>query len=126
MPVGDAVTDHALAERRGQLRREIAHLIRVRQQDQIRLRLRDNLPERERVSVRRVRSEQIVLDAVRASGRTTLFVTHRRSVAERSDVIIAVDGGEIAGIGTHDGLLGEPWYERMWPPPALDVVGEPA
>ncbi len=60
--VADAIADHALAERRGQLRREIAHLIGVRQQDQIGLGLRDGLLQRVRVSVRRVGGEQIVLD----------------------------------------------------------------
>ena len=33
--VADAVADHSLAERGGQLRREVAHLIGVRQQNQI-------------------------------------------------------------------------------------------
>ena len=62
MAIADRVADHAFAERCGQLRREVAHLVSVRQQDQIGLRLRDGLLQRDCVPVRSVRGEQIVLD----------------------------------------------------------------
>ena len=62
MTVANAIANHPLAKRCGQFRREIAHLISVRQQDQIGLSLRDGLLERNRISVRRVRCEQIVFD----------------------------------------------------------------
>ena len=51
-----------LPHRRGQLRREIAHLIGVRQQHEIRLRAFDHLAQRDAIAVRRVFLEQIVLD----------------------------------------------------------------
>ncbi len=60
--VADAVANHAFAERRGQLGREIAHLISVRQQHQIGLGLRDHLLESDGVAIGRVRREQIVLN----------------------------------------------------------------
>ena len=60
--VADAIADHALAERRGQLRREIAHLVGVRQQHQVGLGLRDRLAERDGEAVGRVVFEQVVLD----------------------------------------------------------------
>ena len=60
--VADAIADHSLAHRRGELGREIANLVGVRQQDQIGLRAFDHLAQRERVSVGRVFFEQVVLD----------------------------------------------------------------
>ena len=45
--IADAVADHALAQRCGELRREIAHLIGVRQQNKIGLGLRDHLSQRD-------------------------------------------------------------------------------
>ena len=60
--IADAIADHALAERSGQLGREIAHLVSVREEDQIGLGLRDGLLQRERKSVWRIAVEQVVLD----------------------------------------------------------------
>ena len=62
MAIGDAVADHSFLHGRSELRREIANLIRVRQQHEIRFRAFDHLPQRERVGVRRVLREQVVLD----------------------------------------------------------------
>jgi ATP-binding cassette subfamily B protein len=61
------------------------------------------------------RAEQHVLDAVRGLGRTTIFITHRLSVARSADRVVVVDGGRIAEVGTHDDLMGrDSAYRRLW------------
>jgi hypothetical protein len=50
--VTDAVADHALAEHGGKFRGEIAHLIGVRKQHQVRFRGVDDLLERNAIAVR--------------------------------------------------------------------------
>ena len=62
VPVADAVSDHPLAEHGRELRRKVAHLIGVRKQNQIRLGAFDYLFQRDAISVRRVRFEQVMLD----------------------------------------------------------------
>src|SRR5882762_2568273 len=61
--VADAVADHAFAEHGREFRREVAHLVRVRKQNQIRLRRFDDLLQCHAISIRRIRFEQIVFDA---------------------------------------------------------------
>ncbi len=58
----DAVGDHALAEHGGEFGSEVAHLIGVREQNQIGLGGLDDLRQSEAVAVGRVGFEQIVLD----------------------------------------------------------------
>jgi hypothetical protein len=60
--VGDAVADHSLPQHRGEFRREVADLIGVREENEIRLRGLDDLLERDAVAVGRVVFEQVVLD----------------------------------------------------------------
>jgi ATP-binding cassette subfamily B protein len=60
-------------------------------------------------------AERRVLDAVRRRGRTTVFVTHRESVAEQADLVIVVDQGRLQAVGPHDELLGDDWYRDLWP-----------
>ena len=58
--VADAVADHAFAEHGRQLRREVAHLIGMRKQNQFRLRRFDHLLQRDAESIRGVGFEQVV------------------------------------------------------------------
>ncbi len=59
--------------------------------------------------------EESVLDATRALGRTSVFITHRLSVAERADRVIVVDGGRIQEQGGHDELLAAGGaYASLW------------
>src|SRR2546425_6907839 len=59
LAIADAVADHALAKRGREFRREVTHLIRVRKQNQIRLRRDDDLLQRHAISIWRIRLEQI-------------------------------------------------------------------
>src|SRR5882762_5969262 len=61
--VADAVADHAFGEHGRKFRCEVAHLVRVRKQNQIRLRRFDDLLQCHAISIRRIRFEQIMLDA---------------------------------------------------------------
>ena len=65
--VRDAVADHSFLHRRRQLRREIAHLIGVRQQNEIRLRVFDRLAQRAAITVGRVFRKQVMLDKITSS-----------------------------------------------------------
>jgi len=40
--------------------------------------------------------------------RTTFVIAHRLSTVRRADVIIALEGGRVAEIGSHDELVGRP------------------
>ncbi len=63
MAVTDAVADHALAEHGREFWREVAHLVGVRKQNQIRAGGFDYLFQRHAISIRRIRFEQIMFDA---------------------------------------------------------------
>jgi ATP-binding cassette subfamily B protein len=60
-------------------------------------------------------AERVVLDAVRQRGKTTVFVTHRVTVAEHSDLVVVVDEGRVRAHGAHDALLEQDWYRQLWP-----------
>src|SRR2546429_1407332 len=60
--VTNAVADHALAEHGCELRREVAHLVGVGEQNQIRLGTFHYLFQRDAIAVRRVRFEQVMFD----------------------------------------------------------------
>jgi len=62
-----------------------------------------------------VDSEQRVLEAVRRRGRTTVFVTHRASVAGAADLVVVVDHGRVQASGSHTALLEHEWYRSLWP-----------
>ncbi|GIG64975.1 ABC transporter ATP-binding protein [Phytomonospora endophytica] len=51
-------------------------------------------------------------------GRTRLIVTHRASTAARADLVVWLDGGEVAGLGSHEALWADPGYR------AIFTVGE--
>jgi subfamily B ATP-binding cassette protein MsbA len=53
-------------------------------------------------------SERIVQDALTrlARGRTSLVIAHRLSTVRAADLIVVLDEGQVAEIGTHEDLLG--------------------
>ena len=63
----------------------------MRQQDQIGFRLRDGLPQRDRVAVRRVRGEQFVLDE-----QNFIELGRRKFAGQRRDAFADDDGSETA------------------------------
>ena len=74
-------------------------------------------------------TEASVLDAVCGLERTTLLITHRIAVAERSNEIIVIDAGRVVERGSHASLLVDPTsaYASLWtwtgqvdPSPAVD------
>ena len=71
-------------------------------------------------------SELLVQDALAnlMRNRTTFVIAHRLSTVRRADVILAVEAGRIAEIGTHDDLVGRPGgvYAKLY---ALQAFEEP-
>jgi subfamily B ATP-binding cassette protein MsbA len=55
-------------------------------------------------------SELLVQEALAnlMRNRTTLVIAHRLSTVRRADLILALEGGRVAEIGTHDELVGRP------------------
>jgi subfamily B ATP-binding cassette protein MsbA len=55
-------------------------------------------------------SELLVQDALSnlMQNRTTFVIAHRLSTVRRADVIIALEKGRVAEIGTHDELVSRP------------------
>jgi ATP-binding cassette subfamily B protein len=53
------------------------------------------------------RTEERILNQILASreGKTNLIVSHRLSTISRADVIVVMDQGEVAEIGSHQSLL---------------------
>jgi subfamily B ATP-binding cassette protein MsbA len=70
-------------------------------------------------------SEQLVQDALAnlMRNRTTFVIAHRLSTVRGADMILALDSGRIAEIGTHDDLIGREGgvYARLY---ALQVLDE--
>jgi subfamily B ATP-binding cassette protein MsbA len=70
-------------------------------------------------------SELLVQDALAnlMKDRTTFVIAHRLSTVRRADLIIALEGGEVSEIGTHDELVGRPGgvYAKLY---ALQVFDE--
>ncbi|MBI5757872.1 MAG: ATP-binding cassette domain-containing protein, partial [Planctomycetales bacterium] len=60
-------------------------------------------------------TEHEILSAMRQAmqGRTTLIVAHRLSTLRQADVVVVLDGGRIAQLGTHDELLQQSGYYRQ-------------
>lgn len=43
---------------------------------------------------------------------STLIVTHRMALAKYADIVVALQNGEVTGMGTHEELLAENAYYR--------------
>ena len=43
-----------------------------------------------------------------AGGRTMVSIAHRLSTAERADLVVVFDAGEIVQVGSHDELVAQP------------------
>jgi subfamily B ATP-binding cassette protein MsbA len=69
-------------------------------------------------------SEQLVQDALAnlMRNRTTFVIAHRLSTVRRADMILALEGGRIAEIGTHDELIGREGgvYAKLYALQVLD------
>ena len=52
-------------------------------------------------------SESVVQEALdkARSGRTTIVIAHRLSTIQNADVIVAIEGGQVAEMGTHAELI---------------------
>ena len=62
-------------------------------------------------------SEHLIQQALEEfmQGRTTFIIAHRLSTVERADRIVLLEGGRIAGVGTHAELLQEsPLYRNLY------------
>jgi ATP-binding cassette subfamily B protein len=61
------------------------------------------------------RLEQRVLEAVGRLGCTTVMVTHRDNVVAASDMVVVLDEGRVAEVGTPSELRGAGGaYDRLW------------
>ncbi len=63
------------------------------------------------------RGEALVQEGLEAlsRGRTTVLVTHRAAAAERCDRVLFLEGGRVAGFGSHGDLLRDsPAYGALW------------
>ncbi len=73
-------------------------------------------------------SELVVQDALDRLmvGRTTFVVAHRLSTLRRADRILVLDGGTVAGLGSHQSLLVDcSVYRELWQAQTLDAVEAP-
>ena len=71
-------------------------------------------------------SEQLVQEALAnlMRDRTTFVIAHRLSTVRRADLIVALEKGQVAETGTHEGLAGRPGgvYAKLY---ALQAFEEP-
>jgi ATP-binding cassette subfamily B protein len=62
-----------------------------------------------------VATEEAIVRALRASGRTILTMTHRLRVAQAADRVIVLDAGRVVASGTHAALVAaDGLYARLW------------
>jgi ATP-binding cassette subfamily B protein len=67
--------------------------------------------------------EEQVISAISRLGCTTLMVTHRRQVVDRADLVIVLEGGRVAEVGSPAGLAASRGaFDRLWAPDAVDAV----
>jgi subfamily B ATP-binding cassette protein MsbA len=70
-------------------------------------------------------SEQLVQDALvnLMRNRTTFVIAHRLSTVRRADLIVALEGGRVAEVGSHDDLVARPGgvYAKLY---ALQAFGD--
>jgi len=60
-------------------------------------------------------TEEEIVRALRASGLTTLVMTHRLRVAQAADRVVVLDAGRVVATGSHAALLAEDGlYARLW------------
>ena len=72
------------------------------------------------------RQVQAALDEL-IEGRTTLVIAHRLSTVMSADLIYVIEGGRVAGKGTHAELLGtSPTYRRLYELQFREPLEEPA
>lgn len=63
------------------------------------------------------KTEEAILTALRETraGKTTIITAHRLSAIQHADLILVLDDGEIAQMGTHFELMNEDgWYKEMY------------
>ena len=75
------------------------------------------------------RTEAEVLDALEQlmAGRTTLLIAHRLSAVRRADLVVVLDQGRVAQVGSHDELLGSPGpYRELWRAQSGGFLPEPS
>ncbi|MCH8207960.1 MAG: ABC transporter ATP-binding protein [Nitrospinae bacterium] len=69
-------------------------------------------------------SEKLVQEALHnlMEERTTLIIAHRLSTIKHADKIVVIEGGKIAGTGTHDELLSDcPIYQKYYEIQFVDI-----
>jgi ABC-type multidrug transport system fused ATPase/permease subunit len=60
-------------------------------------------------------TEEAIVSALRASGRTILVMTHRLRVAQAADRVVVLEAGRAVATGDHAGLLAAGGlYARLW------------
>jgi subfamily B ATP-binding cassette protein MsbA len=73
-------------------------------------------------------SELLVQDALAnlMRNRTTFVIAHRLSTVRRADVIVALEEGHVAEVGTHEELVGRPGgvYAKLYALQAFDERGD--
>ena len=86
-----------------------------------------NIEDRRRRKRKMIESELLVQDALAnlMRNRTTFVIAHRLSTVRRADLIIALEKGRVAEIGTHDDLVDRPGgvYARLYALQAFDDRG---
>jgi ATP-binding cassette subfamily B protein len=66
---------------------------------------------------------QILNNLASEGGKTVIFISHQLSAAAQADRILVMDRGEIAQVGSHEELLGQPGlYQSLWKQHQLEEV----